>query len=150
MSDLEKATADFFDLYWDERRVGHPRPTWSAWRLAGVPGEAAKAGCYAIFSGRDLLYVGVAVTEGKHSATKGKKYGLLNRLERHVIRKAGRGLTSYVPAPNKPQWKEITEIKLLGFPDDHRHMAAALELYLIKRLDTMVNAQSRWRKEGDV
>lgn len=150
MSNLERTTAEFFDLYWDERRLGQPRPTWSSWRLSGVPSEASKAGCYAIYKGNQLLYVGVAVTEGKHSAATGKKYGLLNRLERHVIRKAGRGATSYVPAPNKPQWHDVTEIRLLGFPDDHRYMAAALELYLIQRLDTTVNAQSKWRNGGDV
>ena len=150
MGELESITAGFFDLYWDERRLGQARPVWSIWLLKGVPPEAEKPGCYALYSGEELLYVGVALTEGKNSISSRKKYGLLNRLERHVLRKSARGATSYVPAPNKPQWQEITSIRLLGFPEQHRHMAAALEAYLINRLDTVVNAQARWRRGGDV
>lgn len=66
-----------------------------------------------------------------------------------MLKKAGRGATTYIPAPNKPHWKGITSIWLIGFPDAHRHMAAALELYLIKQLDTSVDAQSTWRNGGD-
>lgn len=105
------------------------------------------AGCYAICRGRKLLYIGVAVTEGKNFSKTGKKYGLLKRLERHVIRRTTRGIHSYEPFAHKEQWQDITCIRLLGFPDEHRHMAAALEAYLINRIDTHVNAQSRWRED---
>lgn len=140
---LESATRDFFRLYWNESHIGEP-PQWNTWNLVGEPAEAKKGGCYAIYRAETLLYIGVAVTEGKNAAKTGKKYGLLNRLMRHVIRRKGRGSTEFVPYEKKEQWKGLTRIHLIGFPDDHRHLAAALEAYLIRKLPTVVNAQSRW------
>ena len=108
------------------------------------------AGCYAIYAEEVLLYIGVAVTEGKNHQRIGKRYGLLKRLERHVLRKRSRGSTLYVPMTkeSKSHWQGITSIRLIGFPDEHRHLAAALEVVLINRLDTVVNAQARWRNDA--
>jgi hypothetical protein len=107
-------------------------------------------GCYAIYEKSKLLYVGVALTEGKNASQTGKKYGLLNRLERHVIRKSERGSAQYIPFAHKEQWQNISCIRLIGFPDEHRHLAAALECYLIANLVTVVNAQSRWRTGAQI
>lgn len=142
---LEEYTDEFFRLHWNDDLIGDQRPEWNTWNLNGVPLEAARGGCYAIYEGEDLLYIGVAVTEGKNTAKTGKKYGLLKRLERHVLRKGPKGSLRYLPQERKAQWQNITTIRLIGFPDQYRHLAAALEAYLINRLTTTVNAQSRWR-----
>ena len=146
--ELEKLTKSFFEQYWNDDRTGHSPPKWSSWQLDGVPPEAQMAGCYAIYAEDKLLYIGAAVTEGKNFQRLGKRYGLLRRLERHVLRKPSRGSTLYVPKENKLHWQGTTCIRLIGFTDDHRHLAAALEVFLINRLDTVVNAQSRWRNEA--
>jgi hypothetical protein len=148
--DLEKLTRSFFEQYWNDGHIGSPPPKWRSWHLDGVPSEAQMAGCYAIYAEDALLYICVAVTEGKNYQRKGKRYGLLKRLERHVLRKHSRGSTLYVPMTkeNKSHWQGITSIRLIGFPDEHRHLAAALEIFLINRLDTVVNAQARWRNEA--
>lgn len=147
--DLEKLTKTFFKQYWNDDHIGYAPPKWSIWSLDGIPHEAQMAGCYAIYASDELRYIGAAVTEGKNFKRIGKKYGLLKRLERHVIRKHARGSTLFVPfsKDKKPQWEGVTCIRLIGFPDEHRHLAAALEVYLINRLDTVVNAQARWRGE---
>lgn len=142
---LDEATERFFSLYWNEQSIGSSAPCWSTWNLYGKPVEADMGGCYAIYEKSKLLYVGVALTEGKNASRTGKKYGLLNRLERHVLRKSARGSTQYVPLAHKEQWQKISCIRLIGFPDELRHLAAALECYLISNLVTVVNAQSRWR-----
>jgi hypothetical protein len=144
--DLETVTKEFFRLYWNEGQIGEPRPQWSNWNLIGRPPEADKAGCYAICRGSKVLYIGVAVTAGKNHKKTGKRYGLLDRLLRHVISRKGRGSSEYIPKAKKEQWKSITCICLIGFPDGHRHLAAALEAYLIERIPTVVNAEARWRE----
>lgn|GEM_PF-6689453 len=62
-------------------------------------------GCYAIYGGDRLLYIGVAVTEGKNATKTGKKYGLLNRLERHVIRRASEVPRSMFPLTGRNNGK---------------------------------------------
>jgi hypothetical protein len=146
---LDTLTKKFFKLYWNGEMIGHPPPKWTTWHLENIPPEASMAGCYAIYAEDELRYIGSAVTEGKNFHRTGEKYGLLKRLERHVIRKQSRGSNLYVPFPpeKKLHWKGITCIRLIGFPDAHRHLAAALEFYLINRLAPSVNAQVRWRAE---
>ena len=143
---LKKETQNFFKNYWNQSAIGIP-PEWEEWNLEGEPKQAASGGCYAIFHNSKLLYIGVAVTEGKHSQSKGRKYGLLNRLKRHVLRRDPSNSERYIPKADKSQWKDVTSIWLIGFPDSDRCLAAALEVYLIQKIDTDVNAESKWRRE---
>lgn len=94
---LEDLTAEFLTLHWDSKKITEKCPHWATWDLDGVPEEATKGGCYAIFDEQWLLYIGLAVTEGSNQAKKGEKYGLLNRLQRHVIMKGSRTSSNYVP-----------------------------------------------------
>lgn len=142
-SNLEKNTQDFFHLYWNKDLIGIDAPKWNDWLcINGVLGEAppeirGKAGCYAIYQDSDLLYIGVAVTEGKDFLRNGgPRYGLINRLKRHVIS----GSQNFVP---NEKWNSITSIRWIVFPDECRHLAAALEVYLIKRNKTKYN--SEWK-----
>jgi len=102
---LEEATDDFFELHWNASRISDLRPRWKTWNLQGVPPEAGMGGCYAIYGGDRLLYIGVAVTEGKNATKTGKKYGLLNRLERHVIRRASEVPRSMFPLTGRNNGK---------------------------------------------
>jgi len=62
---LEQATEAFFDLHWNDALMEKPRPKWRSWDLKGIPDEANKGGCYAIYWSDRLLYVGLALTGGK-------------------------------------------------------------------------------------
>lgn len=146
---LQAATDKFFRLHWCKSALLGPAPTWFTWNLKGIPEAARKGGCYAIFEGSRLLYVGSAVTEGKRSKVTGKKYGLLNRLRRHVLQPNARGASTFVPLERKPQWKRISAIRLIAFEDEYRYLAAALERFLIRELHPEHNAESRWKSEVD-
>lgn len=141
-TNLARVTRRFFKLHWSSNRV---QPTWRRWDLTDPPPEAEMGGCYAVYRKEKLLYIGVAVTQGKNAAATGRRYGLLNRLRRHVVRKK-RGSNGFEPMVRvgKEQWEKIDCIQLIGFPDEQRYLAPALEGYLIERLQPEINAQVRW------
>jgi hypothetical protein len=147
VSPLEKETSAFFALHWCKEHISGAIPQWTTWNLNGIPPEACSGGCYAIYAKAQLLYIGVAVTEGKNAGKNGKKYGLLDRLKRHVIQKDARQSSRFIPHKKYVnKWNGMTSIRLIGFSDEYRHLAAALEIYLIKRLAPPINAQTRWRE----
>lgn len=133
-ADLLGQTTAFFDAHWNCEQLGADRPTWSKWEtfLEGSVPNAEYGGCYALFAGDDLLYVGVGISKG------GGTYpncGISRRLMSHVIcadKKRGRGW-----AKLREQWADppLTAICTIGFPHERVYLAAALEGYLIRRLD---------------
>lgn len=147
--DVDSATRDFFKLHWSDLEIGCSPPRWRTWDRSGRPDEAELGGCYAIYEGAELLYVGVAVTEGKN-ASQGKKYGLLSRLQRHVLKRSLDAEGRYPPLDRKGKehWANLDCIRMIGFPAGQRYLAAALEVYLISRLQPKINVQARWVREA--
>lgn len=149
-TELDRATDQFFSFHWNESNIGSSPPAWRTWDRRGSPDEAQMGGCYAIYEDSKLLYIGLAVTEGKNAA-RGRTYGLLNRLRRHVLKGSLDERGQYPPQTRlgKEHWANLDCIRLIGFPAGQRYLAAALEIYLIDRMGPKINAQSRWRSEAN-
>jgi hypothetical protein len=129
-STLIETTALFFTHYWNENLNGH-HPEWSKehWYFKGtIPGND-KSGCYALFKGEELIYIGVGIAKG------GGVYencGLGDRLKRYYKRVVQ---GEYVHALD---W-EVDNIATIAFDPKHYYLAAALEIYLIDKLKPAKN-----------
>ena len=118
----------------------HP-PTWDdQWDWKGSVPNHNKGGVYALFDeSGDLIYIGLGASVGAGNRVG---FGLSRRLTGHVIttdKDKGRG--HYKPEEN---WSEVRAIATLGFPNEYCYLAAALEDFLIGRIDTQRN-QSKAR-----
>lgn len=129
---LKRKTAEFFRRHWNSGAAPTDAPKWKRWKLRGRPAVHNSGGCYAVFSKRALLYVGVALTTGRSTNPAKATVGLYNRLRRHVIKPVSRN--SMVHVGKTQRWNAVTHIELLAFPDKYRYLAAALEAYLISEL----------------
>ncbi len=126
--DLLNRTSEFFKLYWN---VSEVPPSWNEpwdWNTE-IPGQRNR-GCYALFQGDEVVYIGVGL--GK-STEKYDGAGLGDRLKRYWQLNKGedRRVKRYQPTHN---WKEITALKTIDFDEEHYHLAAALEIFLIRKL----------------
>ncbi len=58
--DLQRETEAFFKLYWNPE-LGE-LPTWSEyWYFEGAIPQNTKKGCYALFKGNDIIYIGAGI-----------------------------------------------------------------------------------------
>jgi hypothetical protein len=131
-SDLDRETSTFFTRHWQSERLSCAVPRWAPWALAGIPNDHDSGGCYAVFAGDELLYVGVALTPGRSVKIGKARVGLYNRLRRHVVKPESRGAT--VHKGKDSRWLSMTRVELIAFADEFRYLAAALEIYLISSL----------------
>ena len=123
---LISATDKFFSRHWPSDVFGIP-PKWSeSWGFVGSIPNVGNAGCYALFSNEKLLYIGLSEDT------------IANRTAAYT-RVARGGLS--IPTENRPYvpsegWsdKGLTHIVTIGFPEEARYLAPALEVYLIKAL----------------
>lgn len=130
---LEKETGDFFDLHWGEEAI----PAWNfSWNWCGLIPNHDLDGVYALFSGGELVYVGLGAGRGHGTH---KNHGLRKRLLAHVL--------ELTPADSdahyilEPRWRNagVDQIATLGFPSESSYLAYALEHYLITKLDPPEN-----------
>lgn len=136
VEDLLKQTGDFFARHWSRELMGPP-PEWHCWEtfLHGSVPNYQHGGCYALFAGDELIYIGLGASRG------GGRYvahGVSRRLMAHVIRSdKARG-----PFASKllENWAETTAIWTIGFPTGE-YLAAALETYLIRELSPRRNSR---------
>jgi len=135
-SDLQRETKVFFDLYWKNEYGQHP--TWSGhWIFEGTIPQNNKRGCYALFTGFDIIYIGVVI--GK-STDFYRRTGLGEQLKNYWrVNKDNPG-KNYQPRDN---WKEVTSLITIGFGEDHFPLAAALEVYLIGKLNPSRNSKHK-------
>ena len=123
---LEKFTEKFFDMYWKEEFV--QRPTWSIeWKFVGEVPNRTKKGCYALFEGEDVAYIGLAIGEGK------KDDGGIGQRVGNYWKKGGK---QYAPTAVNEKW--LTSIRTISF-EEHFYLAAALEVFLIKQMSPKMN-----------
>ncbi|MCX7183702.1 MAG: hypothetical protein NTW90_00415 [Nitrosospira sp.] len=130
---LVKETEIFFMRHWQEQSIG-TSPEWSeAWEFVGSIQHGENVGCYALFSNEKLLYIGVAES-GLGSRT--------NHYTRVSPTQTPGEIRKYEPAPD---WKskQLTHMCTIGFPDEYWYLPAALEKYLIRRLNPPENVNGK-------
>jgi len=137
INELLQATEEFFNFYWNPSH-GSP-PKWSEqWDFNSSIPNHDKRGCYALVKGKEIIYIGVGI--GKSS---GNYYGsgLGDRLKRYwKLNKDSKKDKKYQPTKN---WTEVTSLMTLGFKEEHYHLAAALEIFLINKITPPRNSQHK-------
>lgn len=142
LQDLKNKTTYFFRLHWNKDAIGHDPPTWSErWNYVGsIPGHESK-GCYALFSGDELIYIGLGIG---HSSGIYAGSGLGARLSRTWTIDKQNPAAAEAERRYKPmeQWSNVDGIHTLAFTGnlaEWAYLAAALEFYLIKTLKPAKN-----------
>ena len=137
-SDLEKMkreTIRFFELHWNKEAHRKTYPVWKAWHFHKTIPNHDKRGCYAIFEGEQLEYIGIA---SGRSTKRYHGHGLGDRLKVYYrVDKAKNeelGIRKVEERYYKSVWEGVTEIWTIGLLEDVGYLAAALEIYLIPRL----------------
>lgn len=136
--ELRQATCDFFHLFWND--VNGQPPEWSEhWNFRGTIPNHDKRGCYALFTGNEIVYIGCGL--GKSS----EPYigcGLGDRLKNYwTVSKELKANQEYVPSTN---WPTLTSIATIGFNETQFPIAASLEIYLIQKLKPIKNSTYNW------
>ncbi len=134
---LIKVTNDFFKQFWNSKN-GQP-PIWSGhWVFNNSIPNHDKRGCYVLFKGKEIIYIGVGIGEG---SVIYKGCGLGSRLKQYFkLNKMSNSNRKYIP---KNEWTEITSIMTIGFNENYYPLAAALEVYLISKLRPTRNSQHK-------
>jgi len=132
--ELIQKTKQFFKQYW------HPdngkQPSWSIhWNFNNSIPNHDKRGCYALFNGSEIIYIGVGIGSGL--GFRLQEYWKLNKERNHE--------TKYTYTSD---WENLTSIKTIGFEEDHFHLAAALEIFLINALSPERNSQHKNKNGG--
>ena len=130
---LKQETQEFFKRYWNP--INGKPPEWSAhWEFNGTIPNNEKRGCYALFKGPEIIYIGSGLGKsfGNYHSS-----GLGDRLKRYwQLDKDIPATARYKP---RDDWTGLTSILTIGFEDEHYHLAAALEIYLINMLKPIQN-----------
>jgi hypothetical protein len=146
--DLKNSTDKFFDLYWNN--IKDERPKWSLhWDWNSELPNNGKRGCYALFKGNEIVYIGAAI--GKNFADYKSKNGAYNpgglgaRLKAYwELNKNSIGKNKYIPTEKwQSEDRKLTSILTIAFDDNHFWLAAALEIYLINKLNPPLNTKHR-------
>ncbi|MCL1824806.1 MAG: hypothetical protein FWG26_02510 [Betaproteobacteria bacterium] len=133
---LATATAEFFKLHWNIASLDNP-PEWKCWEefLVGPVPNYQHGGCYALFAGSELIYVGLGASLG---GGRYSQHGISRRLMAHVLRADDSNPQhTYRLLDN---WTNTTAIWTLGLPKCE-YLAPALESYLIRELSPPKNAR---------
>ena len=132
---LEHLTNDFFQLHWNQGLGAFPSwgPLWSVTSQGPIP-SGDKQGCYALYAGNSLLYVGLGARRGSGLY---KQHGIGARLCSHVLivdwnKQPADGKRFY---KQREKWPDVTHLRTIGFPSGTGYLAAALEGFLLKNLD---------------
>lgn len=134
--DLIKATEAFSHLYWKQDYGDFPE--WSEhWFYDGTISNHDSRGCYALFEEDMIVYIGVGIGKsfGNYHGS-----GLGDRLKNYWQKNDQPCGKKYKP---RDKWKNITSIKTIGFSELHYCLAAALEIYLISKLEPSRNTQHK-------
>jgi hypothetical protein len=171
---IEKATADFFKMFWNNEILG-PSPEWQHITLPFQvePENAKLSGCFIVFEGSGAVYIGLAASQNiglthrlfgvdisvigrieRHTNMApymdlaedcGFTWGMMNELNWHVLTK---GDDKWY-RPQSP-WIDATELLTIGFTNNTWPVAKALEIYLVQMLQPRENMSPAYRKRtGD-
>ena len=143
-SNLRQVTTVFFGSYWSIEN--EKPPEWSDhWDFNSSIPNHDKKGCYVLFKNEEVIYIGSAIGKnfGKYKIIKGAYFGggLGARLKRYwQLNHDTVYNTRYRPSND---WLELTSIMTIGFEEKHYPLAAALEIYLISKLNPPKNLQHK-------
>lgn len=130
-------TKEFFIRYWNP--INGESPEWSVhWVFNSTIPSNNKRGCYALFNDKELVYIGVGIGKsfGNYQGS-----GLGDRLKQYwQVNKDSNADKKYKPTKD---WAELTSIMTIGFEEEHYPLAAALEIYLINKLNPPRNFQHK-------
>ena len=132
---LIEETRKFFALHWPKNEE-LPAPEWSGlWTFCGSIYNYDKGGCYTLFAGDSLIYVGVSEN---NIAARTNNYTRMAPGARSI------SVESRPYEPSKP-WrsKGLNGIRTLGFPEKYIYLAPALESLLIARLQPKENVAKK-------
>ena len=137
---LKQSTDEFFQRHWSSASLPCQRPDWKVWEnfLYGSVPNHDLGGCYVLFSGDELLYVGLGASRGGGPYPN---HGISRRLTKHVIESDPQrgGDRSRLREP----WNNVNAIFTIGFPNECAYLAAALEAFLIRELNPPSNIYGR-------
>ena len=126
LCELNKTTDEFLNRHWPASGDFGERPTWISWESpflrGGIPNNEL-GGCYALFIGEDLIYIGKGVTKATG--------GISRRLTGYVLRiKGHEGKTALRKLMER--WGNITNVCTIGFSEGMKYLALSLESFLIR------------------
>ena len=131
---LIEETDNFFQLHWNRMKISMEPPKWSIpWQFSGSIANGDMAGCYALFSNEKLLYIGVA-ERGLGSRT--------NSYTRVLKTQSSIQERSYV-AEASWQARDLTHLHTIAFPVEYWYLSAALEKFLIRKLNPSENRNGK-------
>jgi hypothetical protein len=138
IQDLERCSSEFFARHWPSNSVRDQLPIWREWKpfLVGSVPNHDLAGCYALFRGAELQYVGLGASRGAGAYTH---HRLSRRLMSHVIswdKERGSEWSKL-----KARWAEITCLYTIGVPHEFAYLSPSLESFLIRELKPPGNAR---------
>lgn len=134
IDNLKLETIAFFGDYWCPKSKKEP-PKWSKqWNFNDSIPNHEKGGCYALIENDEVIYIGVGISKGTENY---KDHGLGFRLKKYWK------LNKNSDSPNKycqsKGWQNVTGIMTIGFDPEYSPLAAALEIYLIRKLKPKKN-----------
>lgn len=136
---LRTSTGRFFELHWPTKELGAEPPSWlGPYQFTGETPYPKAGGCYALFNGSSLRYVGLGASRGGGAYVE---HGIARRLMSHVMR-ADKTKGRFVYMPRKG-WEHITAVYTIGFPLQASYLAPALEDFLIGELGPPDNRAKR-------
>lgn len=139
-SDMEETTREFFDRHRPSSRNFGRSPIWRRWDsfLRGPVPNYMLGGCYALFEGGDLIYIGKGVGKGRGPTPY---HGISRHLSSHVLR-----IDNYTEEKGEhiskltDKWKNVDAIYTIGFANEIEYLAHALENFLIRKLSPPKNS----------
>ncbi|OFY95844.1 MAG: hypothetical protein A3K10_02640 [Bacteroidetes bacterium RIFCSPLOWO2_12_FULL_31_6] len=135
MDKLNEITNLFFQKHWNISSENHPK--WSEeWSFNGTIPNHDRQGCYALIKGGEIIYIGVGIGNGDGNYVG---CGLGNRLKRYWKVNKNTNSESKRSYTQKEKWEEVDSIKTIGFHPEYFYLAAALEIFLIDKLNPIRN-----------
>lgn len=137
-TDLVTSTDEFFSLHWNLEEAA---PTWDfSWEFIGPVPNYLLGGVYALLKNNEVVYIGLGTSKGGGIY---KNRGLSRRLMSHVTLSAPK--ESMKDCVLRERWAslKVDKIATIGFPVERNYLAAALEEFLIGRLNPSENAMKK-------
>ena len=132
LNGLKAETAIFFNKHWGFPTTAPEWQTCNNFLTTSVP-NYDKGGCYALFEGDTLVYIGKGISRG---TPRYVEHGISRRMMKHIYKgESQRELTE--------TWvkRHITSCATIGFDTDQTYLAVALEVFLIRKLLPKYNPQ---------
>lgn len=140
--DLRTHTLYFMAQHWIFENVP-VTPEWSPpWKFVNSIPNHNRQGCYALFAGIELIYLGVGAGARLYDYAG---HGLGGRISNYIVctKRAARG--SGIGGEYKPnkKWgaRGLDAIQTIGFSSDLAYLAYALEAFLISKLTPRYNSK---------